>query len=151
MPRGGHRDNAGRKTSWINAETQVIRVPKVFVPQLMQMAKSLDRGEVLDLVTKSKTKQEDENAVRDVDTSLDQLSLLGYSDQITDGPCIALPVASVPGPLSCRALARRLGWGRTTVANRSVKETFTEQTRGNDPEGTGWVFNAKDKLYYPVL
>ena len=45
MPRGGHRDGAGRKGACKNFETQVIRVPKVFVAQLMDIARRLDLGE----------------------------------------------------------------------------------------------------------
>ena len=45
MPRGGHREGAGRKGGWKNFETQVIRVPKVFVAQLMDIARRLDLGE----------------------------------------------------------------------------------------------------------
>ena len=52
MPRGGHREGAGRKGGWKNFETQVIRVPKVFVAQLMDIARRLDLGES-EIVTSS--------------------------------------------------------------------------------------------------
>lgn len=42
MGRGGHRDGAGRKSGWNHAETQTIRVPKVFAAQLMDIARQLD-------------------------------------------------------------------------------------------------------------
>lgn len=45
--RGGHRDNAGRKSTWNNGDTQTIRVPKVFADQLIEIAKKLDRGQPL--------------------------------------------------------------------------------------------------------
>jgi hypothetical protein len=149
MPRGGRRNNAGRKTSWVNTETQVIRVPKVFVPQLMQMAKSLDKGELLDLVTESNVKQGEEIPVRDVDMSVDQLSLLEYSDQAENEHQAVLLAVNPIEPLSCRALSRRIGWARSTIASNASKETFTEESRKDDPEGVGWVF--RDKLYHPVL
>lgn len=45
MPRGGHREGAGRKGGWMNPETQVIRVPKIFAAQLLDIARRLDFGE----------------------------------------------------------------------------------------------------------
>lgn len=53
MSRGGHRDNAGRKSGWNNGETQTIRVPKAYASQLLEIAKRLDNGEALESVTKS--------------------------------------------------------------------------------------------------
>lgn len=47
MPRGGYREGAGRKGGWKNSETQVIRVPKVFAGQLLDVARRLDLGESL--------------------------------------------------------------------------------------------------------
>ena len=55
MPRGGSRKGAGRKSSWNNKETTVIRVPKVFADQLLFIAQRLDKGEAIELVTKSKS------------------------------------------------------------------------------------------------
>lgn len=46
MSRGGHRQGAGRKGGWKNSETQVIRVPKIFAVQLLNIARRLDLGEV---------------------------------------------------------------------------------------------------------
>ena len=46
--RGGYRVNAGRKSSWRHSETQTIRVPKIFVQQLMQLARQFDHGEFID-------------------------------------------------------------------------------------------------------
>ena len=53
MSRGGARDNAGRKSGWVNLKTKLIRVPEVIESQLMAIAKKLDRGESIDLETKS--------------------------------------------------------------------------------------------------
>lgn len=53
MSRGGARDNAGRKSGWVNVETKLIRVPVAIESQLMVIAKKLDRGESIDLETKS--------------------------------------------------------------------------------------------------
>jgi hypothetical protein len=51
MGRGGHRDGAGRKSGWNHADTQTIRVPKVFAVQLMDIARRLDLGESENLVS----------------------------------------------------------------------------------------------------
>jgi hypothetical protein len=53
MSRGGARDNAGRKSGWVNVETKLIRVPVAIESQLMAIAKKLDQGEIIDLETKS--------------------------------------------------------------------------------------------------
>lgn len=53
MSRGGARDNAGRKSGWVNLKTKLIRVPEVIESQLMAIAKKLDQGEIIDLETKS--------------------------------------------------------------------------------------------------
>jgi len=53
MSRGGARDNAGRKSGWVNLETKLIRVPVAIESQLMAIAKKLDQGESIELETKS--------------------------------------------------------------------------------------------------
>lgn len=53
MSRGGKRDNAGRKSGWVNLETKLIRVPVAIESQLMAIAKKLDQGEIIELETKS--------------------------------------------------------------------------------------------------
>ena len=53
MVRGGRRDGAGRKSGWLHPETTVIRVPKVFAGQLIEIAQKLDNGEYLDSVSES--------------------------------------------------------------------------------------------------
>lgn len=53
MSRGGARDNAGRKSGWVNLKTKLIRVPVAIEFQLMAIAKKLDRGESIELETKS--------------------------------------------------------------------------------------------------
>lgn len=64
MPRGGRRENAGKKSTWESgksfADTKVIRVPTEFADQLLQMAHKLDAGEQIDLVTKSKASTQEE-------------------------------------------------------------------------------------------
>lgn len=149
MSRGGHRENAGRKATWKNPETQVIRVPKVLVPQLIQIAKALDNGKVFDLVTKS----ENEPSVASSTTSPGQLNLLEYSQQSRNDFVSKSENTKVPGPLSARALSRRLGVDKSggTVKNKRNNPDFTKWTCQEDPDGFGWIYNEQDKLYHPVI
>jgi hypothetical protein len=43
--RGGHRENAGRKSGWHNSNTQTIRVPKAFVDEILNYAHAVDNEE----------------------------------------------------------------------------------------------------------
>ncbi|HEY9633114.1 MAG TPA: hypothetical protein V6D14_06900 [Coleofasciculaceae cyanobacterium] len=45
MPRGGARENSGRKPKWNLGETKAIRVPVAIADTLMEIAKRLDEGE----------------------------------------------------------------------------------------------------------
>lgn len=89
MPRGGHREGAGRKSTWNNRETIVIRVPKVFAKQLLQIAQKLDRGEQIEPVTKSKSKRIEKvtKSKRQSDSvtnsKVDQLELVTESEWLT--------------------------------------------------------------------
>jgi hypothetical protein len=57
MPRGGHREKAGRPSTWKSgckfSETKLIRVPAVISDQVLEFAHKLDSGETLDLVTET--------------------------------------------------------------------------------------------------
>ena len=53
MSRGGERENAGRKPSWVNNDTTLIRIPKAIRDSLMTIAKKLDQGESVEIETKS--------------------------------------------------------------------------------------------------
>lgn len=55
MPRGGRRDGAGGKHKWIHGETKVIRVPIQLADRILEIARMLDEGVPLDIVTGSKT------------------------------------------------------------------------------------------------
>jgi hypothetical protein len=57
MPRGGHREKSGRKSTWKSGckfeDTKLIRVPKAIAPKLLEIAHNLDANEALDLATES--------------------------------------------------------------------------------------------------
>lgn len=44
MPRGGYRQNAGRKPKWRSGKTKMIRVPIELADQLLEIADRLDQG-----------------------------------------------------------------------------------------------------------
>jgi hypothetical protein len=51
--RGGRRENAGRKSIWKNKDTITIRVPRVILFQVIEVAHRIDSGENIELNTKS--------------------------------------------------------------------------------------------------
>ena len=51
--RGGYRENAGRKSSWNHRDTCTIRIPKPFADQLVELARRLDNGDIIDTETES--------------------------------------------------------------------------------------------------
>jgi hypothetical protein len=54
MPRGGYREGSGSKPSWRHGETKTIRVPEVLVNQILEYARKLDEGDIIEPVTESK-------------------------------------------------------------------------------------------------
>jgi hypothetical protein len=126
MPRGGHREKAGRPSTWKSgckfSETKLIRVPAAISDQVLEFAHKLDSGESLDLETK-------------------QLSLpISQSLVVDSNTC-----------LSGVELGRRLNVS-SAAFNPYVKkgyEALAEYTRSKDPEGIAWVRDGKK--YRPVL
>lgn len=58
-PRGGYRENAGRKSGWNHKDTCTIRIPKEFASQLVEIARRLDEGEKIDNDTESIHREKD--------------------------------------------------------------------------------------------
>lgn len=58
MSRGGFREKAGRKSGWNNPDTQTIRVPVIFAERLLELAHAMDSGDLVEIVTKSKKKDD---------------------------------------------------------------------------------------------
>jgi hypothetical protein len=54
MGRGGLRVGAGSKPAWKNGKTKTIRVPEVLADKIMEYAKNLDDGEIIESVSESK-------------------------------------------------------------------------------------------------
>jgi hypothetical protein len=136
--RGGQRDGAGRKSAWRNGETQTIRVPKVLADQILEIAKRLDSGEVIEFVSESKEKPKRK---RDSVTKSESIP----NDYVTNSE-------SQLQPLSCRALARRLGVSDTAImAHRDgkVPPGISEWTQSKDPTGVAWEYQPETKKYFP--
>ena len=56
MPRGGYRENAGRKSEWASSsQTQPIRVPEWMAEKVLEFARKLDNGESIDNVHNQNT------------------------------------------------------------------------------------------------
>jgi hypothetical protein len=126
MPRGGHREKAGRPSTWKSgckfSETKLIRVPSVIADQVLEYAHKLDAGETLDLVTK-------------------QLSLpISQSDLIDANT-----------RLSGVELARRIGLSSAafTPILKQGDSVFAEYTKQRDPDGIAWI--RDEKKYRPLL
>lgn len=97
MPRGGFRENAGRKSEWASgrtfAETKPIRVPREYSDFLLEIAHRLDAGEVIDLDTES-LQQENQQLK-------EQVNKLKYEiDQATRSQPVQLSLLSGQSSLS---------------------------------------------------
>jgi len=153
MPRGGHRDKAGRRSTWKSgcnfSETKLIRVPTAISSQLLDIAHRLDAGESLELVTNSKDSFVDQSFTNEVEVFPGQLNLLELCSTASAANSITEPSLH---PLSARALSLRLGSSKSgsTVLAKKSKPDFEEWTRSEDPEKVGWIYNKQDKLFYPV-
>lgn len=129
MTRGGHREKAGRKSTWKSGcryeETKLIRVPIQLAEKLLEIAHKLDSGESFG-------------------PTLEQLSLpvfdSSFSTQITSST-----------RLSGSELARRLGVTSaafTPVLKRG-NDVFAQYTKAKDPDGIAWV--RDDKKYRQLI
>ncbi|NEO38158.1 MAG: hypothetical protein F6J90_18210 [Moorea sp. SIOASIH] len=59
MPRGGYRENSGRKPKWNLGQTKAVRIPVVIADTILEVAKRLDEGESIEsvIIPKSETTQ----------------------------------------------------------------------------------------------
>jgi hypothetical protein len=85
MPRGGRRDGAGRKSTWVSGckfeDTKLIRVPSTIADNLLEIAHKIDSGEDIDSETKS-LKEENQRLREEVESlRVRQLELLSMGSQ----------------------------------------------------------------------
>lgn len=67
MPRGGYRENAGGRPTWIHGKTKTIRVPIELADKIIELARKLDEGRRIDDVTRSKYIDFSGISIRDCD------------------------------------------------------------------------------------
>jgi hypothetical protein len=72
MPRGGARENSGRKPKWNLGETKAIRVPIAIADTLLDIAKRMDNGENLNHLRLNVLIEDEEGGV--------SATLLGWPD-----------------------------------------------------------------------
>jgi hypothetical protein len=143
MPRGGRRENAGRKSIWKHRETTVIRVPKAFAEELLEIAQKLDSGEDLEFVPKSKARQIEKVTQSKLKNDSVIQSKNGQLELVTESKKLQ--------PLSSRALGRRLGISKNSIASRrDDSDVLFKWTEERDPDNIGWRYNSSDKKYYPI-
>lgn len=134
MPRGGYRENSGRKSGWNHTDTQTIRVPKVYAAQLLEIARRLDNGESIESVSKSKIESVTKSKAKTKVTK-DSVSK-SNKDIVTESE-----------GLSQRQLAERLGCNaRRLIDRRDNPKELAEYTRSKDPEGVSWRY--REGKYY---
>jgi hypothetical protein len=82
MARGGYREKAGRKSTWVSGckfeQTKLIRVPIAISDRVLEIAHKLDNGESIDLVTESNN----EIVTESEDTNYSQSELIEKGKQI---------------------------------------------------------------------
>ena len=67
MPRGGYRENAGRKSEWVSSsQTQPIRVPEWMAEKVLEFARKLDNGEVIDNVHNQTSQGHESAAIENI-------------------------------------------------------------------------------------
>ena len=127
MPPGGKRKGSGRKSTWKSGckfeDTKLIRVPKAIADELLCIAHKLDKGESLDLETKSMT----------------QLNLLDSS-----------PVIGKETRLSGVQLGTRLGVSSASLTpHKNNAEVLAKYTQERDPDKIPWA--REGRKYRPLL
>jgi hypothetical protein len=153
MVRGGKRKGAGRKSIWKHSATQSIRVPKIFAAQLLEIARRLDDGEVLELVSSSKETNDEQ--LESVSSLNDQLTITGYIRQLELlGESIDVVAKKQENsnlqPHTAKALSLRLRVPDTTLRRYRQKMSsfdFAQWTSQIDPDHLGWEYDPEKKLY----
>ncbi len=85
-----------------------------------------------------------------VGTSVDAVDKVEES-QSSDLPTVDKNVYGVDNSLTGKELAKRLEVDPGTLTKNRSKPTFTDWTRGKDPEGKAWQYLSEVKRYIPIL
>jgi hypothetical protein len=135
MPRGGHREKAGRKSGWVNSETQLIRVPRVLAGRLLEIAKYLDQGNEIQFISTEFSGEAEESVHSD--ELIQQLYIFQLDDPL-------------PQPLGLRALAKRLNVSSGTLS-RYKKTTEKSLSWMCEKDGSwGWFYSPKTEKFHPI-
>lgn len=135
MPRGGHREKAGRKSGWVNSETQLIRVPRVLASRLLEIAKHLDQGNEIQFIA-TEFSGETEEVVHS-DEPIQQLNIFQLDDPL-------------PQPVGLRALAKRLDVSSGTLS-RYKKTTKKSLSWTYEKDGNwGWFYSPRTEKFHPI-
>lgn len=165
MPRGGKREKAGRKSTWTSGrkieDTTVIRVPKEYAAQLLEIAHKLDAGIVLEFKTESKnlelgsvTKSEEEFLdlvtepkvlVENTSDEARQLEFLQVEKQSTKRKELE--------PHTGVQLAKRLNTSSSSITqyrDGKLHQSLRDWSRKRDPDGIAWEYSQTAKKYIPI-
>jgi hypothetical protein len=76
MPRGGARENSGRKPKWNLGETKAVRIPLAIADTILEVAKRIDEGETPEsfIIPKSETIKSPRSADEQGESKGDNLS-----------------------------------------------------------------------------
>lgn len=149
MGRGGHRDGAGRKSGWNHAETQTIRVPKVFAAQLMDIARRLDLGEFEDpeSLTFFEIEQQPIDEPVECQVHPDQMDIFSLIPEVIESVSESKIIS-----LSMRGLAKRLRVDHSTISrklkacdSKQFSEWIQSKNKGN------WNYDPVSKRFIEVL
>lgn len=143
MPRGGRREKSGRKSGWVNSETQLIRVPRILVGRLLEIAKHLDQGDEIRLIEKQiEPELHDPLESTALDTPVAQLSIFPIAQDDESEP--------PPQPLGLRALAKRLNVSSGTLSRYKKTTARSLAWMLEKDEKWGWFYSFRDERYHPV-
>lgn len=145
MARGGKRKGAGRKSGWINSDTTIIRVPKVFAERLTKIARQLDEGTYLE-----------SSANKNVVVESNEKPKITSSQLVIPGSGSVVPPINDLTVLSGQALSIRLGLNKAGVSNARRRFGNDERkllnwSKGKDPDGICWKYDEESKKYSSVV
>ena len=148
MPRGGHRKGAGRKGGWMNPETQVIRVPKIFAAQLLDIARRLDLGEPENLVLPVFSIDLAHPIVEPeiLQVNPDQIELFSLIPEVIESVTESKTI-----PMSMRGLAEYLGIHHSSISRKLKNQSLEEVLIWVQSKGKGsWMFDVQSKRFIEV-
>jgi hypothetical protein len=149
MGRGGHRDGAGRKSGWNHADTQTIRVPKVFAVQLMDIARQLDLGESENLMSPILSEVEVIQPIVEsglLQVNPDQMDIFSLISEVIESVS-----ESKTTSLSMRGLAEHLGIHHSSISRKLKKQPLEEVLSWIQEKGKGaWIFDSELKRFTQV-